>query len=81
MKKEKSWTRQEYKWCYQWLRRGFDTEWMLDLPSGNRNIILAADYSYQAKDYRVNGWMSDERRKRSQAMKLRIERVNGEIPF
>ena len=81
MRKEKSWTRQEYKWCYQWLRRGFDTEWMLDLPSGNRKIILAADYSYQASCYEVHGWASDQRRKRFWARRWHIYTQREVSPF
>ncbi len=79
MRTEKSWTRKEYEKAY-WLARycpafdDWDHGFVFPLE-----IIKAADYSYQVKDYDVRGWSSNAREKRFYAIKWRVL-ANGHGP-
>ena len=61
MRKEKSWTRQVYEQAYAAMRRGFSDDYMAYNMNFGKDIIKAADYSYQGKDYFVTGWLNDRR--------------------
>lgn len=64
MRKQHSWTRQDYELAYGLYRSYgeiYEEHWAETIP---QEIIRAADYSYQGKDYQVHGWVSDARRKR-----------------
>lgn len=79
--KEKSWTRQEYERCYRAMRSDILWEVRLPLAGYSKEIIRAADYSYQARDYDVHGWSNDTRHKRFHNIKWRIL-TNWEVfPF
>ena len=81
MRKEKSWTRQDYEQQYEYIRRGCDVDYLMSEYPGQEEAIKAADYSYQAKDHFVNGWSNGIRfNKFAQAMLLNKYSVWG-IPF
>ena len=81
MKREKSWARQLYEIYYRKLRRGMDYEYLSVRNASNKEIINGADYSYQAKDCRPNGWVSDLRWKRFWEIKWRILTQCEELSF
>lgn len=81
MKKEKSWTQRDYETAYVWMRRGVDVEYMLSTGNLSPEILLAADYSYQAKDHYIDAWTSSQRRKRFYAIKHRYDAAADGIPF
>jgi hypothetical protein len=62
------------------MRRGFSFDVIYEGTGATHEIVKAADYSYQAFGYEDNGWLSDERRKRFQAIKWRIA-SREELPF
>jgi hypothetical protein len=70
--KQHSWARQQYYMTHRRMRRGFTCEYLLDNLGVPNEVVRAADYSYQAYGYEGNGWLSDARRKRFQAIKWRI---------
>lgn len=81
MRKEKSWTRQQYEAAYSFTRRvGEDGD--IDLiDSKPIEIWKAADYSYQARDYVEMGWSGEMRRHRFHAIKHRILTQRKEVSF
>jgi hypothetical protein len=81
MRKEKSWTRQVYQQAYAAFRRGFDHDYMAYNQNFGKDIIKAADYSYQAFNHDLSGWRSQSRRKRFYAILVRVYATRGEIPF
>ena len=81
MIKQHSWTRQQYRMTYRRMRRGFTCEYLLDNLGVPNEVVHAADYSYQAKGYRVNGWTNDLRRKRFYQIFWRVVTARGELPF
>lgn len=80
MIKQHSWARQQYDDCYEKMRRGITFEELIKHWPMPDNIIKAADYSYQAYGYEPNGWVSDLRRKRFHAIKVRFL-TREELPF
>jgi len=62
MRKEKRWTRKQYEHCYRTMRRKNVANENPLLIGIHADIIDAAYYSYQAKDYFVTGWVNDRRR-------------------
>lgn len=81
MRKERSWTRQVYKQAYAAMRRGFSDDYLAYNANFGKDIIKAADYSYQAYDHDLSGWTSADRRKRFHAILVRVYVTRGEIPF
>jgi len=81
MRLSKSWARQEYEVAYRYFRRGFAYEKLMDRNGILKDIIQAADYSYQAKDIDVHGWSSNIREQRFWQIKWRVYAKLGEIPF
>lgn len=61
MKGEKSFTRHQYKIAYRLFRRGYAYRQEGLLADTGWDILKAADYSYQAKDYVVHGWSNNMR--------------------
>lgn len=81
MKKEKNWTREQYKAALRLMRRGVDCELMTNIFPHLSHVIKQADYSYQAWGYEPNGWVSEARRKRFSAIKYRITSSGEYLPF
>jgi len=81
MIKQHSWTRQQYRMTYRRMRRGFTCEYLLDNLGVPNEVVHAADYSYQAKDYRVHGWTSDLRRARFHYRMWHVLTKREELPF
>jgi hypothetical protein len=63
------------------MRRGIEPEFIELVWNNPAGTWKAADYSYQAKDYEVNGWVSDLRRKRFHQIFWRVVTARGELPF
>lgn len=81
MTKSKSWTRFAYERAYRQMRRGCDFDSIADGTGIELEILVAADYSCQAKDHFVNGWTNNMRfSKFVDAMLLNKYSVWG-IPF
>lgn len=72
MKNKHSWTRQQYYRTYRRMRRGFTCEYLLDNLGVPNEVVHAADYSYQARDYDLHGWSNDCRRRRFYEIKWRV---------
>jgi len=72
MTKSKSWAQHEYQYAYRLFRRGFSYKTLWDSGEHFSDILKAADYSYQAKDYQEMGWSGEMRRHRFHAIKWRI---------
>lgn len=72
MRKEKSWTRIQYEQSYRYMRRGFDFGFLSRTGQRPTEVIKAADYSYQAKDYVSDAWLSEARYSRFFSIKWRI---------
>jgi len=70
-----------YTEIYRLMRRDGYTDEMPVYWHEPIEIINAADYSYQAKDYEVHGWLSDARRKRFHAIKYRAFAFAEDIPL
>jgi hypothetical protein len=81
MKLERSWTRQEYEAVYRSMRRGYAYEDILKNFSQPREVINAADYSYQAKDYDFHGWLNTDRMNEFVYKLTNVFYQRGEIPF
>jgi len=81
MIKQHSWTRKLYEKACRHFRRGFSFEILLENWEDDQRIVKAADYSYQAKDYEIHGWLSDARRKRFYQIFWRVVTARGELPF
>lgn len=81
MKPERSWTRQQYDRTYRRMRRGFDCEYLFDNLGVPNEVVKAADYSYQAKDYAINGWLNGLRFSRFLSIKWRIFTQLEVLPF
>lgn len=60
-RREKSWTRKQYEAALRLMRRNVDAELLCGIWPETAEIIKAADYSYQARDHYVNGWVNDRR--------------------
>jgi hypothetical protein len=78
--KQQSWTRRQYDTAYRLCRRTAKEDKVSWLDTTPPEIMQAADYSYQAYGYEDNGWLSDERHKRFQAIKWRVA-SREELPF
>jgi hypothetical protein len=63
------------------MRRGESFEQINITSSIAVEIVRAADYSYQAFGYSVNGWTNDLRRKRFYKIFWRVVTARGELPF
>jgi hypothetical protein len=63
------------------MRRGLDWSVIGVMSRIPREIVNAADYSYQAWGYEANGWVSEERRKRFYAILYRVLTESEDIPF
>lgn len=70
--KEKSWTRQEYETAYRGFRRLAPEIVTYRIWGIANEIVNAADYSYQARDYIVHGWSNERRKLRFHQMVWRI---------
>lgn len=81
MKGGKIWTRQQYEQVYQWMRRGFAISYIQERWAVDNEIIKAADYSYQAKNYSVHAWSSGDRRYRFNAIRYRILAATQVFPL
>lgn len=79
--KQHSWTHLTYEAAYRYMRRGYSIEQLSKGAITDTEILKAADYSYQARDYNLHAWLSDGRRKRFQAIVWRILTHRGELPF
>lgn len=80
MRKEKSWTRQQYDEAYRFYRIYGQIDNFISYGAISAEAERAADYSYQAYGYEMSGWMSDRRRKRFLEIKWRVL-SRQEIPF
>ena len=81
MRKDKSWTRQQYEEYYQKLRRGYSFGYLGTDIDAYVFILKAADYSYQAYNHELSGWISQSRQKRFHAIYWRIVTATGELTF
>ena len=81
MIKQHSWTRQQYYMTHRRMRRGFTCEYLLDNLGVPNEIVCAADYSYQAFGYSVNGWTNNLRRRRFYQILWRVVTATEDIPF
>lgn len=80
MNKSISWTRQQYEDAYRLYRRFAATEdiiWTEDTP---KEIVRAADYSYQAFSHATTGWLNNSRRRLFITIKRRRFH-ESELPF
>jgi len=81
MRKEKSWTRRQYETAYRMCRRTSNESEVWWINTDPPEIMRAADYSYQAKDYQEMGWSGEMRRHRFHAIKHRILTQREVYPF
>lgn len=81
MKPEKGWAYFEYRRAFRLMRRGFSYKTLWDSGEHAVSILKAADYSYQAFGYSVNGWTNELRRKRFYQIFWRVATARGELPF
>lgn len=81
MRKEKGWTQQVYEQAYKAFRRGFTDDYMAYNANFGKDIIRAADYSYQAFNHGLSGWTNRRRRERFHAIKHRILVRREELPY
>ena len=81
MIKQHSWTRQQYETAYSFMRRTNNDhdEYLYD--STPMEIWKAADYSYQAKDYYVTGWVNQHRKEKFALAMLNNKHSAWGIPF
>lgn len=80
-KQEKSWTRKQYEAAYRLYRR-FGEYWENGFIAPEfQDVWKAADYSYQALDYAVSGWINDRRYNRFMVIKWRILTRREVYPF
>lgn len=80
-RKQKSWTRVEYEYCYSQMRRYSDSLIGLSFMGIDPKIVQAADYSYQAFNHGLSGWINRRRRERFHAIKYRIASSGEYLPF
>lgn len=81
MNKQHSWARRWYEDSYEKMRRGITFEDLIKHWHAPEEIIKAADYSYQARDYYLHGWSNDRRRIRFHQIVWRILTQREELPF
>jgi hypothetical protein len=80
MKLERSWTRQQYEQAYRYERQLAWATGMSPNTDSPPEIIKAADYSYQAKDYDFHGWLDTNRMNEFVYKLTNVYYQRGEIP-
>jgi len=79
--KKKSWTRLTYETAYRLCRRTASEKAVWWIFTDPPEIMRAADYSYQARDYDLHAWTNDMRRHRFHAIKHSILTQREVYPF